>query len=435
SLPRRPNEAGLSLDQDLWLAVAAGEKLVWPDQVPDEAGTGTDEGGFINGLLMYPLPHGTSLLVCLGPADHSVDVDAVPEADKVANGWTTVVERGGRFEFPDPGITALAAAARARLLLAEPDLGHRLADRLKDGSGLTRRLLTRLRSRAATSADTDRERTGGTDLAEIETMVALAESGHLDRPARWLPIVAEALLVDPVDHPPPKLAGLVEAVARTAVLLEDAGSAELVVEPLARLTKQLESAGPASTEAWVKAATGLLALVDLLGQTEAACDLRSRLDQHGDHRPGASNGHDHLLVTDLVEQAHPAGRWTVVGDPRPDSLMEAARFWRAARGRLFRERLDIDEPTIELLPGFATSWRGGSVDVHEAATLYGRLSFAIRWHGARPALLWDQGDGRTTLICPALDPVWRSGDGRGETLLAGAPGGLADVPAPGESFI
>ncbi len=53
---------------------------------------------------------------------------------------------------------------------------------------------------------------------------------------------------------------------------------------------------------------------------------------------------------------------------------------------------------------------------------FGRLSFAVRWHGARPALLWDlaapEGAGPVLLTCPGLDPTWRSTDPRGEALLA-----------------
>jgi hypothetical protein len=92
-------------------------------------------------------------------------------------------------------------------------------------------------------------------------------------------------------------------------------------------------------------------------------------------------------------------------------------------------------PTIELLPDFPSGWRGGSVEVHQAMTLYGPVSFALRWHGARPALLWDQGEGSIRLICPSLDPSWSTMEAKGETLLAGSSDGLVEVPKPGDSFI
>jgi hypothetical protein len=46
----------------------------------------------------------------------------------------------------------------------------------------------------------------------------------------------------------------------------------------------------------------------------------------------------------------------------------------------------------------------------------GVVSFAVRWHGSRPALLWDAPAG-VTLHAPALDPSFVASGGSGETLL------------------
>jgi hypothetical protein len=51
------------------------------------------------------------------------------------------------------------------------------------------------------------------------------------------------------------------------------------------------------------------------------------------------------------------------------------------------------------------------------------LAFAVRWHGARPALLWDAPAG-LELSAPALDPAWSSAEAAGETLLAEPPPSL-----------
>jgi hypothetical protein len=67
----------------------------------------------------------------------------------------------------------------------------------------------------------------------------------------------------------------------------------------------------------------------------------------------------------------------------------------------------------------------------------GMLSFAVRWHGARPALLWDAPAG-TELRAPALDPAWSAHERAGETLLAEPPRPLlalaANERARGESI-
>ena len=76
-----------------------------------------------------------------------------------------------------------------------------------------------------------------------------------------------------------------------------------------------------------------------------------------------------------------------------------------------------------------TEWRGQGVEVHDAPTRAGRVSYAVRWHGARPALLWEC-ERPVRLTAPGLDPAWSTREARGEALLA-APTG----PTPGaESF-
>jgi len=60
----------------------------------------------------------------------------------------------------------------------------------------------------------------------------------------------------------------------------------------------------------------------------------------------------------------------------------------------------------------------------------------VRWHGARPALLWDAPEG-VELRAPALDPTWSTGARAGETLLAEPPRPLLSLAAgdrpPGET--
>ena len=78
---------------------------------------------------------------------------------------------------------------------------------------------------------------------------------------------------------------------------------------------------------------------------------------------------------------------------------------------------------LELVPGFRPAWLGQSIAVHDAPLLAGTCSFAIRWHGARPALLWDAPAGSTVRV-PTLDPVWSSKEPVGETLLGEPPSRL-----------
>ena len=106
---------------------------------------------------------------------------------------------------------------------------------------------------------------------------------------------------------------------------------------------------------------------------------------------------------------------------RLDGRARRAVRRRSANGGLLervRHRLLTDDGrSVEILPGFERGWLGAPLAVHDAPVRGGLVSFAVRWHGARPALLWDVPEGRT-VRAPALDPAWSSGEARGETLLA-----------------
>jgi hypothetical protein len=75
---------------------------------------------------------------------------------------------------------------------------------------------------------------------------------------------------------------------------------------------------------------------------------------------------------------------------------------------------------VELLPGFPADWLGQPITVDRVPLHDGVVSFAVRWHGPRPALLWDAPAG-VQLSAPALDPAWSTAVAVGETLLAEPP--------------
>ncbi len=66
---------------------------------------------------------------------------------------------------------------------------------------------------------------------------------------------------------------------------------------------------------------------------------------------------------------------------------------------------------------------GVDLEVHDAPTRFGRISFALRWHGEYPALLWEVTDPKRGLVIrvPGLAPEWSTHDAVGETLLRTAP--------------
>jgi hypothetical protein len=85
-----------------------------------------------------------------------------------------------------------------------------------------------------------------------------------------------------------------------------------------------------------------------------------------------------------------------------------------------RSLLAFERPdkTIDLLTHVPPSWMGQSLDVVRAPTRRGWVSYSVRWHGNRPAILWECEHRDLRLHAPGLDPLWISDQPAGEALLA-----------------
>jgi hypothetical protein len=93
----------------------------------------------------------------------------------------------------------------------------------------------------------------------------------------------------------------------------------------------------------------------------------------------------------------------------------------AALGWL-RWRLAVDDRhgAVDLLPApLPAQWTGHDVEAHGLRVGNGTVSLAIRWHGSRPALLWEA-HGVRRLTCSGLDRGWSTDRPAGDALLAGA---------------
>jgi hypothetical protein len=137
-------------------------------------------------------------------------------------------------------------------------------------------------------------------------------------------------------------------------------------------------------------------------------------------------GRDRLVGAARAAWGFEAGRLRppdVREDPWPRLRAPADRSGTTARGAaewLLAVRdalLRIDDDGAALMPSFPVEWLGQPVAVHAAPTPRGPVSFALRWHGTRPALLWDAPEG-LPLRVPALDGAWSGSGATGEVLLA-----------------
>ena len=82
--------------------------------------------------------------------------------------------------------------------------------------------------------------------------------------------------------------------------------------------------------------------------------------------------------------------------------------------------------SLRLAARWPAAWLGQPVEVHDVPTRIGTVSWAIRWHGERPALLWDVVPHNSdadppSVTAPGLDPAFSASGWRGEALLARPP--------------
>ena len=216
---------------------------------------------------------------------------------------------------------------------------------------------------------------------EVGADVRLPES-----PAVALPTLRSRLLLDgppAADEPVPFLVAVAE-LGRLGVDVEPSVEAAAVAaDELARLTRDRSAPVP-----WLVDA-GLAAAGEVFGRAG--------------HRRG---------VEDVA--AARAGRSDVEPVPVAPAGDLTDLAWALRRVAVERSG------AVDLFPAsFPPAWRGHAVEAYRVPIGAGTLAVALRWHGTRPAVLWEiDGPGATVLRCSGLDPAWSTSTARGEALLA-----------------
>jgi hypothetical protein len=73
---------------------------------------------------------------------------------------------------------------------------------------------------------------------------------------------------------------------------------------------------------------------------------------------------------------------------------------------------------VDVFPApFPPSWRGHAVEAYRVPVGAAVLGVALRWHGPRPALLWELDGTHGPLRSSGLDPSWSADHARGEVLV------------------
>ncbi len=429
--------------------------------------------GLATAAFLLPVAHRSRVRVLVFPRAGRRDRPAlrasVPAAGQVARGWETHVAAAARVELPDRRVSdAYASALRAVAAAAVPNASVPLGRStwgVAEEAALVRALARVGLAGAAGALLAAR----GDELelvswfrrepASIERNLAIFETIG----AYWA-ATADTVAVDAVLPAAVKAAHWTErARSRRASAVDPvlARAAEAALAALARAVRACgqpeaaddldafaarfvldldvegtAAAGTAGTDLGVESVVvdghtapgGRAPVVEGCHGIDTVATLRAALDDVANRDP---------LVFDRIEWVLRAGavtgRWptfvhpslvTGSGDAGDDPLA-AALVLELARALVLDE--DSRANTLLLLPVVPPSWYGQSVDVHDLPTRHGVLSFALRWHGTRPALLWEltrrpgSSDEPVTIAVPGLDAAWSTTAASGEALLAAPP--------------
>ena len=90
---------------------------------------------------------------------------------------------------------------------------------------------------------------------------------------------------------------------------------------------------------------------------------------------------------------------------------------------LFLRRFLLSQPQknvsiVALFPSYNPRWFNVLIEVSNMPTSNGGIGYAVRWHGDRPALLWEGNfSSEVSFISPEFDPNWESRETQGEALF------------------
>lgn len=411
-LPRAPARvAGGSADRTL-RAVVDGHA------VPPSSARLAEGSGDTSAALVYPLAHRATLRVVLPiepttqPAPSSVTTSAtssatpsaMPGANDVVRGWRTQLDRGPTLVVPDDRYRRALDAGRCDLLLFHA--GEAVSTWPHEPVATT--------VAASVAEALDRY---GYHLEAEEVVRGIAGRQRLDGGIRS---VRGELGAN---------GAVLWALGRHWQLTRDGALVDDLIGPMAKAghwidkrrrsrRRPLRRDASADDLAWsVRGLEAIDGALDAIGQPEVAEDFRrfaAQLRAEGATTADEDPSNDVVTAAlDGVSGGHPP-------DPRA-----TADCVRVLRNLLVREEAD----GLVLAAMVPHSWLGQSWEVQGLPTRFGSLGYAVRWHGDRPALLWElepfADTGPVVLHATGLDPAWSTSASSGEALLGA-------VPPPGD---
>jgi len=328
-------------------------------------------GGWV--VVVSPLPHGVSLQWVVGRDLGVGSYPVPPTPEQVASGWMAHADRGAHTGLADPN--EAEALRRARMVLAglRPD--------------------------------------------EVMPLDVVAEVGRAAIRLGWADhaTAAAGLLADAQDGN----GAIGDAATTLAAIDVFAGRWRLGATPEEMEPSVLPLASALSALVGRRRRPAVVSLpgaAAVLARAGAAC---SAIDQPD--LAGAFAGASASSVDPGVEANGPGpGPWGLAH--LADGSVDVAAAAREVT-RLLDGLVGDGGTTVDLCRGWRADQVGVGIEVLGVPTAAGRVSFAIRWHGRRPALLWEvePWPGRSDdlhLTATAIDPDWSATALEGEALLA-----------------
>ncbi|MFA5566219.1 MAG: hypothetical protein WC184_09835 [Acidimicrobiia bacterium] len=425
----------------------------------------------------------------LTPSEVSTAPAVVPPYDAVARGWQSHVGRGTRIVVPDQILGDTFERARTQMLLVSPgvDLAHGdmrdaaavvraldlvglheeaglIVETLPEGQGTSGRLGGDDRNRSATGAVVSAFAEHILCCPEWETddlTLAMAAAGAHYRPGarRWSFKHDSLEIMDAAWH--------LYGTNVLAQALRDRNEIEAAVE-IENRAQDLWEMVEVGLQTGTSGSFGsnpvelleLLAPLNLLeAQSEVASSLMEEIRRRYLHEgavvdrfgggvlsPGATarfaqaclrrgerEALESLRVLNEMSTQHLGWPTTINPLTHGGASGEA---WSAGAAAAYVEAVcDLMAYTVApqngqpaqmvLCPVLPESWLGGNIELHNLNTSLGLLSYGIRWHGKRAALLWDfipkEGLGEVLITMPGVDPSWSTTELRGDALLGVPP--------------
>jgi hypothetical protein len=384
--------------------------------------------------IIVPLVHGSTFrgAIPLEDASNHEVIARLPSGQQVAAGWGNHAVNACRFVLPPGRINDLFDASRQSILLAstgedvDPAPGgppHRAVDEAavlmalaESGYRATVReiLISRAKRQDRLGAVTHQnlDVTAATITAadralEIAPDPALAHalSEFVADGARWM-------LANPAD-------GVSEALVAARNLLVRVGAQKAAHELSELLPWNVESDTPA-------VAYG--ENIDVVKLARSAFEL-SAID------PSKALA----TLEELASFASPTLNW-------PSRINPSTRMGTGGAGHdlsvtawfvrsVLRLLVDDREDCLRVAALWPNEWHAQGVEVHRVPSRYGSVSWAVRWHGDRPALLWEVEEGPSDLVvkAPGLDANFQGEGPVGEELLASVPHRSAHAPENGDA--